>query len=209
MNTRTHNLLFQFPKFAFLGLNSAIVTIALFLAMYFLIRTDEVAPLQEPVVVDDNFLMPERVIDVYEDIELPDSPTDPVEEPELAKVEEVTDKVAWTDRGIFTSIENSDGMNINPDFIPPQPVYRIQPQYPQNALRRGIEGFVVLEFDVDEAGRPLNIVVSYAEPERVFNNSAMKAVEKWRYDPIGESGQPEYKKNVLARLTFKITDNKK
>jgi len=60
------------------------------------------------------------------------------------------------------------------------------PQLPR-AFHEGTEGWVRLEFRLDEQGRPVDIHVLEASPRRVFNRVAMKYLRSWRYDIQGLS----------------------
>ncbi|MGI2258944.1 TonB family protein [Shewanella sp. GXUN23E] len=109
------------------------------------------------------------------------------------------------------------------DFVPPQlptvpvtddkrlygqenrmavPVVQIAPEYPIKAAQEGIEGFVVLSFDVRADGSVHNIEVIEAEPRRLFNNAAIKALKSWRYSPQIVDGQPVAQPNQWVRLDF-------
>lgn len=88
------------------------------------------------------------------------------------------------------------------DFIP---VSRIPPQYPYQATRRRIEGWVRLSFRVTETGTVEDIVLLESEPEGIFDRAAMRAVSRWTFQPRLVDGQP-----VAARaeqvVEFKLKD---
>ena len=56
-----------------------------------------------------------------------------------------------------------------------------QPKYPWKARRKGLEGYVRLEFSLDKKGHVENVAVIDAYPEKVFDRAAMKAMKKWRF----------------------------
>jgi TonB family protein len=85
----------------------------------------------------------------------------------------------------------------------PKPLARANPDYPRSALRNGIEGSVLIEFDVDEHGRVVAPHVLDAAPQGVFDHAALTAVSRWRYEALG-SGTP----NVKVRLTFRRGDRR-
>ena len=58
-----------------------------------------------------------------------------------------------------------------------------KPRYPRNAERRGIEGFVELEFTISASGSVEDVLVIRSEPEGVFEESATRALSRWRYQP--------------------------
>jgi TonB family protein len=55
----------------------------------------------------------------------------------------------------------------------------VAPVYPFKARRKQINGFVRLEFSVDDSGRAKDIEVIEAQPAEVFEKSAISALEKW------------------------------
>lgn len=75
--------------------------------------------------------------------------------------------------------------------------------YPRDALLRGIEGWVDLEFTITESGVPENVVVKAAAPPRVFDNAALVALRQWRFEPIIRDGAPRAKRATL-RMEFKL-----
>jgi len=64
-----------------------------------------------------------------------------------------------------------------------KPIVRINPQYPQEAAKAGVEGWVILEFGVSQNGTVENIRVTASHPESIFDEAAKRAVAKWRYKP--------------------------
>jgi protein TonB len=63
------------------------------------------------------------------------------------------------------------------------PIVRVQPQYPMRAQDRGLEGWVYVEFTITTNGSVRDPVVLDAEPPRVFDRAAIRAVRKWKYRP--------------------------
>ncbi len=84
------------------------------------------------------------------------------------------------------------------------PLHRIEPVYPPKALQRRIEGHVVLSFDINESGRPVNIKIEEESPPRVFNREAMKALKRWKYQPMMINGQTQMRTTQRVKLEFKI-----
>jgi len=84
------------------------------------------------------------------------------------------------------------------------PQYRMEPKYPYQALKRQIEGFVLLSFDIGVNGRPENIKVEEANPSRIFNREAIRALKNWKYQPLIENGVAKVYPNQQIKLEFKI-----
>ncbi|WP_284382818.1 energy transducer TonB [Litoribrevibacter albus] len=68
--------------------------------------------------------------------------------------------------------------------------YQSTPQYPRRALQRGLEGYVVLEFLVNEEGRVArdSVEVIESKPEGMFEREARKAIFRSRYEPLIQNG---------------------
>ncbi|MDO6706735.1 MULTISPECIES: energy transducer TonB [unclassified Photobacterium] len=84
------------------------------------------------------------------------------------------------------------------------PLYRIEPKYPPRALKRGIQGYVVLSFTIDPQGRPTDIQVVDAEPKRMFDREAIRALRSWKYQPKLEGGQALAQPGQSVKLEFKL-----
>lgn len=79
----------------------------------------------------------------------------------------------------------------------------VPPQYPRSALAKGTEGFVDVAFEVSALGVPQNVRVTRADPEGVFERSAVRAVKRWKYLP--RDAQAAKAVTVHERIRFKIS----
>lgn len=71
-----------------------------------------------------------------------------------------------------------------------KPLQMDPPDFPRTALRRGQEGFVVLEFTVSTDGSTRDIAVIESEPRNVFDREAIRAVSGWKFSPAMRDGRP-------------------
>lgn len=85
-----------------------------------------------------------------------------------------------------------------------QPIVRIPAKYPPVAARDGIEGWVELRFNIDPTGRVIDAEVVNAEPKRVFDRAAIKALKRWKYKPKIENGQAQIQYNQSVLLEFNL-----
>jgi protein TonB len=81
---------------------------------------------------------------------------------------------------------------------------RPEPAYPPQALARGIEGYVVLEFTVTAAGTTRDLRVLEASPADVFAAAALAAAREFRYQPRIQAGAPVDVPGVRSRIRFQI-----
>ena len=91
----------------------------------------------------------------------------------------------------------------------------IQPYYPFQAQRYGIEGFVIVEFTITETGGIENIKTvegmcgdlndpDLLKPCFTFNESALSAAAQLQFRPAERNGIPVKVDNVMHRYLFKI-----
>jgi len=76
-----------------------------------------------------------------------------------------------------------------PDPVPVRRKY-VPPEYPRDALLRGVEGTVEVSFTVMPDGEPDNVSVVTAKPRNTFDRAAMNAVRQWQFDPVLIDGEP-------------------
>ncbi len=82
-------------------------------------------------------------------------------------------------------------------------VKRTDPSYPPEAARRREEGWVEVGFTVDPDGHVKDATVVSANPARVFNESALRAIASWTFQPRLENGKP-VEEHVKSRIEFKL-----
>jgi protein TonB len=96
-----------------------------------------------------------------------------------------------------------------PSLVPLREFSRVsttQPDYPDSARRTGTEGWVRLEFTVNERGQVRDIVVVGAEPRGVFEDAASAALARWRFrPPVSPDGQP-VPLRTSVQLRFQLED---
>lgn len=69
------------------------------------------------------------------------------------------------------------------------PVVFARPEYPVRALTGNIEGWVQVRFTVTAIGTVRDAVIVESEPGTVFDDAALKAIARWRYNPRVENGE--------------------
>lgn len=79
----------------------------------------------------------------------------------------------------------------------------VAPKYPRSAQRRNLSGWVDIVFTVTTDGTVLDVDVRNSEPGETFVNAAIKAVEKWEFEPVIENGVV-IEKRAGVRMMFAL-----
>lgn len=87
-----------------------------------------------------------------------------------------------------------------------QPIIRIAPTYPRRALEQGIEGYAIVGFTVKTDGTVKDVVAVDQAPGTYFGSAAVKAVEKWRYEPCRVNGKVQ-EVRLEVQLVFELGDS--
>ena len=83
------------------------------------------------------------------------------------------------------------------------PLQRIPPQYPRDAARNGITGWVQLEVLVNPDGSVRSAKVIDAKPKGLFEAAAVQAVLRWKFKPKVVNGQPVEQKGA-QKIEFNL-----
>ncbi|GAB60438.1 TonB family protein [Rheinheimera nanhaiensis] len=65
-------------------------------------------------------------------------------------------------------------------------IKQVQPEYPRNAARHGITGYVKMRFLLDAAGEVTVIDVIDSFPRHVFERESKRSLAKWQYEATGK-----------------------
>jgi protein TonB len=81
-------------------------------------------------------------------------------------------------------------------------VKSVQPQYPLEAEKSSVEGWVELDFTVADTGAVEDVAVDAAKPAGVFEAAATAALLQWRYKPLVRDSKPVA---TRARIRIRFT----
>lgn len=112
-------------------------------------------------------------------------------------------------RPSFGSIaENLDTEALDLELVPPVrdlvPLYVVQPVYPFKAVMKEIEGYVLVSFGVRQDGSVVNPVVIESNPRTLFDEAALSAVSKFKFQPRMLAGDPVSVEDLKLRFLFKL-----
>lgn len=103
----------------------------------------------------------------------------------------------------FSQTNLNIGTGFNPDRDA-QPLVRIPPQYPENCMSRAKEEEnVLVEFDVTPEGVVVNPRVLDAS-NSCLNRAAMRAVQRWKYQPKIVDGEAKPRYGVQTNIVFRL-----
>ena len=85
------------------------------------------------------------------------------------------------------------------------PVLKFSPYYPKDALDKGLEGWVLVEFDVKKNGRVSGVSVVESS-DSLFEKPAIRSAKKNLYLPAIKNGKYVKEKGVISRIRFELTD---
>lgn len=189
--------------------------LALFSFMAWMVDNGHQRPPESGETLSFNMVMVEQEQDVQrrqrtvpEQPEMPEPPPEAQTSQSQAEVTPLNSMSSLPSLDLNTSV---DGLAINAptfsDFGSNQqamPLYRVEPRYPAKALKRGAEGHVIMSFTIDETGRPVDIQVTDANPRRMFEREAMRALKKWKYQPKVVDGKAIAQVGQTVKLEFKL-----
>lgn len=84
--------------------------------------------------------------------------------------------------------------------VEPRLIKMVQPEYPQEAVMRGVEGWVEVSLQVTPAGDVIDPRIEATSRGRLFNRAALIAVQQWQYEPRGDGAAIE---RLRVRLQFR------
>jgi protein TonB len=214
-----------FLKLPVVALSGVLVTISLLYLMQYLIDSGEKAITEDSNLRIVDFVRTKEETEVRTKKRKPKPPPAPDEPPpelrqsvELANVEE-----AWNSRYVAPLAQID--MSGHGSFISDGeylPILKVQPVYPRYALQRGLFGWVMVEFTVDDLGRVIDpVVVDHCveefkfkvyecvdQPGHIFDRPALAAASKFKYKPKVVDGVPIETTGVRHLISFKLNEMK-
>ncbi len=193
-------LTLRYSVSAFVGI---IITATLFIGMLGLLKQSKATPSSGDVNIDFSFLR-----DFNEPVETPDPPK------EIPEPKEVIQPPAAPT--LTVKVDNNPAINLPKDGISrnkPNLLAGIKlpglgngwsdvndnqsgaikaaiaPLYPPTELMKKTEGWVRLQITINEFGGVSAVSVVDAQPKRVFDAAAKKAIKKWKFHPKVVDGQ--------------------
>ncbi len=99
-------------------------------------------------------------------------------------------------------LPTANQLSTNQDLVALLPIL---PNYPIKEQRNKIEGWVKVEFVVNEMGQAVNIKVIDAQPKHVFNQETIRAIRKSKFRPLIVDGKA-ISQTAVQVIEFKLQD---
>ena len=132
----------------------------------------------------------------------------PIAPPDLPRIasgtgeKTIVDFVSFKKPEIALPKRGGSGLDgVDTDVIPR---IRVNPEYPPSAITRNIEGWVQLRFTVTVIGTVRDAVVVRSEPGTTFDDAALRAIARWRYNPRVENGEAVERAGLQTVIRFEI-----
>ncbi|MEN6560382.1 MAG: energy transducer TonB [Acidobacteriota bacterium] len=99
---------------------------------------------------------------------------------------------------------DGDAVRAVGDVQPPKLIKQVNPVYPEEARKTGVEGVVILEIKADERGNVVDVRILRSVP--VLDQAAIAAVRQWIYEPLLVDGKPR-KVIFTATVRFALRES--
>lgn len=174
---------------------AAAVTFGLFFVMQFLISMDAIEPEQGEGRKIADITMPEIELEVQRQEPKPEEPDVPEEIPDLPVPDISLDAPIGEGLNISRVEIDMSGLNNNASISASDsemlPIVTMEPQYPQRAASRGIEGWCLVSFTVTAQGTvdSDSIQVIDADPKNIFDSASRRAVSRFKFNARVSDGE--------------------
>lgn len=101
-----------------------------------------------------------------------------------------------------SALESLSGTTLTPGEVESNLLHRVEPQYPEDARKSGVQGAVVLDLRIDSDGAVRNVRLVSGPPE--LAQASIDAVKQWRFKRHLVDGRPAEVQTTVT-LHFKLT----
>jgi len=189
------------------------VVFTLFWLMQFLITTSKTGVKEDTTGSLLEFVRVPKDESVVRKTPKPKKPPQPDEPPPTPPPPEMDNAAPDTSSVAVSAVKVDANINLSASGFGLQtadgeylPIVKVQPIYPQRALSRGIEGYVIVEFTVTKQGTTRDIHVVEAKPTGIFDRAAMQAAAKFKYKPRVIDGEPIEVPGVRNIIRFELEE---
>jgi len=198
----------RYPRYLTAAAGSAFMTVGIVYLMVQLVSIDDVQLTERPPLEFTDWLrVPEEVTEPPVKV-LPKPPLEVEPPPPQPPMDRVFEGGNGVDVAFNPPVAGGPGEFKSPTLLDGEhiPIVKVAPVYPNRAVQRGIEGYVVLSFTITPTGATADAVVIESNPSGVFDRSALGAVRKFKYKPKVVDGEAKPVYNVQHKLTFELAN---
>lgn len=95
-------------------------------------------------------------------------------------------------------------VNMTPPVKDLAPMFVVHPIYPFAAVMKEIEGYVLVQFSVRENGSVADAIILESEPRSTFDDAALSAIRKFKFQPREVGGDPIPVEKIQLRFAFTL-----
>lgn len=189
------------------ALPAFVITFLLFALMQELIGTDAVSIGSAPILIDNELPEPRKDSEPNHIVRTLPEPEKPMPRPESFTPDTKGEAGPLVELSVDPVLPTA-GLGVAGDFMlldkTATAVVRIDPKYPPQAAKDGIEGWVKLSFTIDATGAVIDVQVLDAEPKRIFDREAIRALKAWKYQPQMKDGKAIVQQGMQVQLDFSL-----
>ncbi len=188
---------------------AALITFSLQMVMVTLITFADRNLDKEPALRLPDIAMPATEIETLRAVERPQKPvldeTPPPEVPQQAfdNIDGGAEVGLIASGPLASALDLSIGAGVSASDGEYLPIVKVAPQYPRQALKRRLEGEVVVEYTVTRQGSVANARVLFST-DPVFNQAAVDSAMRYKYKPRVVGGQAIEVAGVRTRIKFRL-----
>jgi protein TonB len=110
----------------------------------------------------------------------------------------------WGEGG-FSSDGSAGGKvgTSRPQVTAARALKKSEPDYPSEAKNKGITGYVTLKLGISSSGTITDSIIVASEPAGVFDQSALSAVQSWKFSPAVKEGQA-VASFLIQKISFRM-----
>ena len=109
-----------------------------------------------------------------------------------------------------SSVSEEDSKGESPiesvKVVEARPIRIVSPQYTESLRSAGLEGSVIVKFDIDTNGRVINSFILRSSGHNELDQIALEAIQQLRYNPKLVGGIPAITKGKKRKFTFTLED---
>jgi len=87
-----------------------------------------------------------------------------------------------------------------------KPIKRRPPRFSSKALRSGVSGYTIVQFDLSDEGKPTNAKKIVSWPPGLYEKTSLLTLEGWEYSPRAEGETDADRSNLITTIRYVIED---